>query len=195
MYRCVIVGCGSIAGGYDTPDGSTVRTHAKAFTTHPNCELVGVCDSSDVVAEKFGAKWNVRFTTSSFSELLNEARPSIVSICTPVETHKSLLFQALEANVQYVWLEKPAATDGRELKSMMAAVARSSTEVWVNYHRRYDEGFNKVKKALSALGKIQSVNAFYTKGLRHNGSHLLDLIHWFFGSVEKVCPIKFKFGP
>lgn len=192
MYRCVIVGCGLIAGGYDTPNGSTVRTHAKAYATHPQCELVGVCDSSEFVATEFGKKWGANYTSSSFSELLSETRPSIVSICTPVESHKSLLFQALEANVQYVWLEKPAATDGEELRSMVNAAAKSNTQVWVNYQRRYDEGFKKVKNALPDLGKIQNVNAFYTKGLRHNGSHLLDLISWFFGSVEKVFPIKFN---
>ena len=66
-----------------------------------------------------------------------------------VESHKSLLFQALEANVRYVWLEKPAARNGEELRSMVTAVAKSSTQVWVNYQRRYDEGFKKSKKSAS----------------------------------------------
>lgn len=34
--KCAIVGCGQIAGSYDTPEGDSVRTHAKAILNNPH---------------------------------------------------------------------------------------------------------------------------------------------------------------
>ncbi len=190
MHQCIIVGCGAIAGGYDTPNSPLIRTHAKAYTSHPECHLAGVCDLSADTAKSFALTWGVEISTTCFSELLESTQPNLVSICTQVDSHKILLEQALDAGVNYVWLEKPAAMSSLELNEMAAAVAKSNTQVWVNYFRRYDKGFQQVKESIPSLGEIQYVNAFYTKGLRHNGSHLIDLLHWFFGAVTQVMPIQ-----
>lgn len=190
MYQCAIVGCGAIAGGYDTPDSPLVRTHAKAFMHHPECNLAGVCDLSENIAQEFALTWGAEVSSSSFSYLLKTTQPDLVSICTQANSHKELLDLAIQAGVSYVWLEKPAAPSTAELNKMITAVSESDTQVWVNYFRHYDVGFQKVKEVLPTLGHIQHVNAFYTKGLRHNGSHLIDLLHWFFGMVTDVSPVK-----
>ncbi len=190
MYQCLIVGCGAIAGGYDTPDSPLIRTHAKALIRNAECHLAGVCDLSTDTAQAFASTWGVDVFGTSFSDLLKKIQPDLVSICTQVDSHKALLEQALQAGVPYIWLEKPAAPNSEELNEMRALVAKSNSQVWVNYFRRYDAGFQKVKSSLPDLGKIQHVNAFYTKGLRHNGSHLIDVLHWLFGDVTHVTPIK-----
>jgi predicted dehydrogenase len=56
----------------------------------------------------------------------------------------------------------------------------------VNYFRRYDAGFLWAKQLVNEVAPLRNVRAIYSKGLRHNGSHMIDLIHWFFGPVEEI---------
>jgi predicted dehydrogenase len=186
MVDCAIIGCGRIAGRYDEPDGDRVRTHAKAFQRHTACRLVGVCDTDASVARRFADTWGVPLAYSDPRTLLDVCRPQILSICTPTDSHEPLLGMACDAAVSRVWLEKPAAGSTAAISRLQAMAAASGTEVWVNYFRRYDAGFLRAKQLLDEIAPIRNVRAIYTKGLRHNGSHMIDLIHWFFGSIEEI---------
>lgn len=184
MLQCVIIGCGNIAGGYDNPVDDKIRTHAKAFTLDSNCELVGVCDSNIEIVQRFAKTWKTPFVTTDPAELLKECEPDIVSICSPTDTHEDIFNLACAENVPNIWLEKPAAQSLAAVYRMKALADSSSTKVWVNYFRRYDHGFRLVKSKLPELGKVRHVQALYTKGIRHNGSHILDLIIWLFGNIN-----------
>jgi predicted dehydrogenase len=186
VLKCAIVGCGNIAGGYDTPESSLVRTHAKSFLLSDSCKLVGVSDIDKNIAKSFSKTWNVPLYFVDFDELLYQCKPDLLSICTPTETHFEIFKKACLAGVSNIWLEKPAALTIEELQEMMNISKEYNVNVWVNYFRRYDAGFKKVKNRLSEIGKIKYVGAFYTKGFRHNGSHLIDLVHWFFGKIKRT---------
>jgi predicted dehydrogenase len=186
MIKCAIVGCGQIAGGYDTPYSDKVRTHAKAFLKHPSTKLLGVCDIDEKKAKKFAKVWNAPFSTNNISELLKVCKPDLLSICSPTDTHLPIFKIACRYGVPIIWLEKPATTSLKDVEKMVALAQENKIQVWVNYFRRYDVGFKKIKKLIDDLGPIQHAQAFYTKGLLHNGSHLIDLIHWFFGKINDV---------
>lgn len=183
MNRCAIIGCGLIAGGYDDINSSNSRTHAKAFHDHPSCELVGVCDIDGNKAKNFADNWNIPYYTTSIENLLMKCNPDILSICTPTKTHLNIFELCCRMGVQIIWLEKPASSSLVEVKKMIEITKKYKTKVWLNYFRRYDLGFQKAKRKLSELGIIQHVQAYYTKGTLHNGSHMIDLIHWFFGDI------------
>jgi predicted dehydrogenase len=187
MINCAIVGCGNIAGGYDQPESEQVRTHAKAFNNNPKCCLVGVCDISHETVNNFSKIWNVPYATTDISHLLQHCKPDILSICTPTQTHEELLNMACSMGVPNVWLEKPVAETLSAAERMRKIAESTNTRVWVNYFRRYDAGFRELKHQLSTLGKLRHVRAIYTKGIRHNGSHMIDLILWYFGDILDVC--------
>jgi predicted dehydrogenase len=182
----VIIGCGKIAGGYDNPKDEKVRTHVKAYINNSNCELVGVCDSDFEISRKFSDVWKVPFYTTNPTQLLKKCKPDIVSICSPTETHEELFSLACLERIPNIWLEKPAADSLEVVLRMESLAASSNSNVWINYFRRYDSGFQEVKSRISQLGEIRHVRALYTKGIRHNGSHILDLIIWFFGEIQSV---------
>jgi predicted dehydrogenase len=187
MIKCAIVGCGQIAGGYDVPDSDQVRTHAKAFLRHPDCQLVGVCDVSEKKASDFAVVWSSPFSTTDFKKLLSKCKPDLLSICSPTETHLQFFEQACVSGVSVIWMEKPAAESSAQVIEMLRLVKKYKVSVWVNYIRRYDVGFRKLKKKLDdgVIGTLQYVGAFYTKGFRHNGSHMINLIYWLFGSIKE----------
>jgi predicted dehydrogenase len=186
MNKCAIIGCGLIAGGYDAKSSDKVRTHAKAFLGHPSCKLVGVCDIDEVKAKNFANSWDIPFSTSDIESLLLKCKPDILSICSPTDTHLIVFELACRMGVPIIWLEKPASSSLLEAQKMMNIANKYNTQVWVNYFRRYDAGFKKTKQMLTEIGLIQHVQAYYTKGLLHNGSHLIDLLNWFFGKIIEI---------
>ncbi|MDH5523673.1 MAG: Gfo/Idh/MocA family oxidoreductase [Desulfobulbaceae bacterium] len=186
MINCAIIGCGNIAGGYDNPDDDKIRTHAKAFQRHSRCHLVGVCDSDLDKANYFAKLWDASFATVDPVELLDRCKPDLLSICTPTNTHEEFFQLACRKHIAHVWLEKPAAGSLGAVERMLELANATENQVWVNYFRRYDPGFIAIKARLPELGKIQHVRALYTKGLRHNGSHLIDLLLWYFGEITKI---------
>jgi predicted dehydrogenase len=186
MVNCAIVGCGRIAGGYDVPHDDQIRTHAKAYMKNPDCQLVGVCDSDFNLAQRFAEIWGADQIFTNIEELLKECKPDILSVCTPNDMHERHFLEACKAGVPVVWMEKPAASSLSEVERMISFAEISDTRVWVNYFRRYEKGFRDLSAALASLGKLQNVRAMYTKGLRNNGSHMLDLIDWFFGPIHNV---------
>ena len=186
MVDCAIVGCGRIAGGYDVPHDDQIRTHAKAYLRNPDCQLVGVCDSDFNSARRFSEIWGADQVFTNVEDLLEKCKPDILSVCTPNEMHEPYFLKACKAGVPIVWMEKPAASSLMEVERMINLAKTTDTKVWVNYFRRYEKGFLNLSSALTSLGALQNVRAIYTKGLRNNRSHMLDLIDWFFGPIRNV---------
>ena len=138
MIKSAIVGCGKIAGGFDTPFSSKIRTHAKAFQAHPDCKLVGVSDSDKHQASDFAKKWKTPFYTVDFENLISSCKPDILSICSPTETHFEIFEYACKNAIPIIWLEKPAANSLKEVEQMIELSEKFNVEVWVNYYRRYE---------------------------------------------------------
>ena len=59
----------------------------------------------------------------------------------------------------------------------------------VNYVRRFAPGYRAAAADVRAerLGDIQVVWGIYTKGVLNNGSHMLDLLHMFFGDPGELA--------
>jgi len=181
IIRCGIIGCGNIAGDYDTLSSNKIRTHAKAFVKNENCNLVSVCDVNIIKAKTFANKWGVSSFHNNINDFLKD-KLDIISICTPTETHKAIYEKTLLYNPKVIWLEKPSAYSCKDIKKMIN-LSKKGTEVWVNYFRKHLNAYIELKKKIQIIGDIQHINCYYTKGLQHNGSHLLDLIIFLFGSI------------
>jgi predicted dehydrogenase len=91
-------------------------------------------------------------------------------------------------SVKAILCEKPIALDSAPAQKLVERAVKSGRLLAINYSRRYDAGHAKVKSILErgSLGKIQQVTGYYTKGIIHNGSHMVDLLRWFFGEVNKA---------
>jgi predicted dehydrogenase len=194
-YRAAIIGCGKIGSEFaGDPKIRGVYTHAGAYAAHPGCELVAVCDLDPVRAENCARRWNLPASFTDPLRMLAEARPEIVSICTPDATHAAMLGAVLgSAGIRAVLAEKPLALDVAEARDLVALAARRQVRLAVNYSRRFAPGHRRAAELIrsGALGRIQNITGKYTKGIRHNGSHWFDLARWFAGEAATVQ----GFGP
>lgn len=185
--RAALIGCGNIASRLSSDAGTVgVYTHAEAYKTCAETELVALCDLDDAALQECGERWQVAARYRDARQLLDEMRPEIVSICTPDATHYELALLALGApGVRGVLIEKPLALDLAEARELAALAAERKMTVAVNHSRRYAASHQALREDLRTgrLGRIQSVGGIYTKGVLHNGTHWFDLLRFLAGEI------------
>src|SRR5580693_8855460 len=108
MLRVAIVGCGKIAD-----------SHASQIQRIKGCEIVGVCDREPLMARQLCERFPVKGYFSDLKKLLSEARPDVVHITTPPQSHFDLAKLCLEWGC-HVYVEKPFTLFEAEARSLIA---------------------------------------------------------------------------
>lgn len=186
--RAIIVGCGAVAGGYDqargrAPEGE-VLSHARAYALHPGFEVVACVEPDSDRRRAFMDLWAI---PAGFPDLgACTVGFDVASICVPTEVHPEILSTLLErASPRAVWCEKPLSHDEAASTALVGAYDVAGILLAVNYMRRWDPEMAALRDEIAAgdLGRLQSANGFYTKGILANGSHLLDLLAFLCGTL------------
>ena len=85
--------------------GLVAEPNLKGYRSHPNAEVVAVCDVDISEAKKFSKKHDIANVYSSYEEMLN-SDIDVVNIATPTHLHAPMTMQALNAE-KHVHCEKP----------------------------------------------------------------------------------------
>lgn len=184
-YKAGIIGAGRIASGFDTPKTQAILTHAHAYAVHPRTDLVGFFDVNKEAAKLASKKWGGQ-AFPNLKSFFGEGKPDIVSICTPDENHFSVLIEVAEYKPKLVICEKPLGSSLSKIKKVLKSYHKKEIPILVNYSRRFDKTVQKLRKNIQSgrYGKILCASGIYTKGILHNGSHLIDLCRYLFGEVK-----------
>jgi len=191
------VGCGKVAS-----------THALAYQTLPNSELVAVCDVAPERAQAFAKKLHVNGYTD-LAEMLKREKVDVLSICTQHTQHPAAVEIAAGAGV-HVISEKPLAIDLSSCDRAIAAARAAGIKLGVISQRRWYEPVQRMKDAIDAgkLGKpVLAIvvmlgwrePAYYLsdpwrgtwKGegggvVVSQAPHYLDLLSWFMGPAVEL---------
>jgi predicted dehydrogenase len=161
-----------------------VLTHAHALSNNPRIELVGIVDTDDVLGRVEAKKWNIAYWADVHT-MFTEVNPDIIVIATPNETHKDLLLEVLKAKPKVIIVEKPVVNEKSEMSIVRRASAKARVPVIVNFRRRFDNTVSEIREGLikGTYGSVLGANALYSKGILHNGSHLIDLARYLFGEM------------
>ena len=146
-------------------------------------------------------------TFKDCGELLKSSVVDAVVITTPVSTHIEIATECVKLGVPF-FMEKPLARSVAEAKPLVQELAKHPTIHMIGFMTRFVDTFAKVKEILEsdALGEIMRVEVgihvgqVFTKGkgwrydpdisgggvLLSQGSHLIDLLLWYFGKVAAV---------
>lgn len=190
MYRAALIGCGKIGSEYaDDPLVESIYSHAEAYATCPDAELVAVCDIDPAKLESCGQRWNVAARYDDPLRLLLEQQPDIVSVCTPDNTHYDLVQQAIVTpGVLAILAEKPLALRLKQAEKLVHLAREREVMLVVNYTRRYANSHIHLRDSIQSgeIGSIQTVGGFYTMGTLHNGTHWFDLARFLVGEVCQV---------
>ncbi len=186
-FSVLIIGCGAIAGGYDSQDisGPNILTHAKAFNIHDGFDLVGCLDIDPEIAQNFVDMWKVDKAYVNLERAMRDHEFDVISICTSTPSHENYLRKLLGYNVRLIFCEKPI-TDNLYTAREMAGLYKD--KMAVNYLRRFDPDIRQVSTdiARGKFGGFISGKSLYNKGLYNNGSHMTDLIQMLIGPLKVV---------
>jgi len=190
VLRTAIIGCGNIAGFLDSPAQENILTHAHAYAQHTDTQLVAVCDPVLESRRSFINTWgqDIRHY-DTFESLLHSHTIDMVSICSPTPFHFEAMVLALkDKNIKTIICEKPFVQTQDELDELKILMHIHPKKILLNYMRRYDPSIQRLRLLLESksLGKILSFNGTFTKGIYHNGSHMLELVEHLCGDITSL---------
>src|SRR4030095_8961794 len=129
------VGCGKIAD-----------SHAAQIQRIKGCTLVAVCDREELMAKQLRQRFAVKGYFSDVSRMLEEARPDVVHITTPPQSHFSLGKQCLERGC-HVYVEKPFTVDTGEAEVLLVLAKQKGLTITAGH----DDQFRHAARRMRAL--------------------------------------------
>lgn len=186
--KTIIIGCGNIAGGFDheRPDTALPYTHVGAYQRHGGFVVTACMDPDTVRCADFSRRWQIPACYNDLQSLIaNEQDVDIVSICSPNALHGPQLDAVLAMRPKLVFCEKPLTDSVPLSEHIVKRYAEAGVLLAVNYTRRWAPDVVAHAAALQRgdWGRLRSASGIYTKGIAHNGSHLVDLLHLMLGSL------------
>jgi predicted dehydrogenase len=193
-YKVLLIGCGGM--GYQNDFGEPAKgrcSHFRAFHQSSRSKLVGVVDVNGEVLRQIEEKHNVA-TYSKLNQVPDS--PDVVIVATPDESHYAVLMQALTLQPKIVLCEKPLARTSMQINEILKAYGDANVPLFLNYYRRYHPAYKALYALLQskALGQLDSVTCYYSRGLLHNGIHYFDLFRWWFGDILDYTVTKVHTG-
>jgi predicted dehydrogenase len=187
--RALVIGCGRIAGGYNSGLGDPiVLTHALAYARHSDYLLAACVEPDEPSRHAFMKKWDIPSGYSSLDEALAEEKFDIASVCSPTGTHLAALMRLAESAVTAVFAEKPLDGDATAALTTAARFAAKGVPVAVNFTRRFDPAMHVLRSeiAQARYGALRGIRGWYCRGILNNGSHMLDLVRFLTGMSPKL---------
>lgn len=127
-YRVAIVGTGGIAA-----------VHADNLSrTGGRAELVAACDVDRERLDAFAGQHGIPGRYLTLTELLQEAKPDVVHLCTPPMLHIDQAIECLEAGV-HVLSEKPPALSLADFDRLDKAQARGGAQFSCVFQHRFGD--------------------------------------------------------
>jgi predicted dehydrogenase len=172
MLKVAIVGCGKIAD-----------FHATQIQRIGGCEIVGVCDREPLMTQQFADRFPVKAQFTDLGELLATARPDVVHITTPAETHFDLARLCLEQHTN-VYVEKPFTLYAHQAEQLIELAERNNVKLTVGHN----DQFSHVARRMRALvqkgylgGPVVHMESYYCYDLsdpNYARALLGDKNHW-----------------
>lgn len=185
--RAAVIGAGGIGSRLDRPgdwgtDGAPI-THAGGYWSSPAFALVALADTAPGLTDE-AARWGCAAYVDAGAMMAAE-RPDVVSLCLPTEAQVEWLPRLLDHGVRAVVAEKPLARHVAEGEAILDAYRHAGVPLLVNYSRRF-VGLYRALAARFADGGVLTATIRYAKGVRHNGTHAIDLARLLFGEVRSA---------
>jgi predicted dehydrogenase len=190
-YKAVIIGCGSIGANkpdkIDFPDSANILTHAHAVYRHPRTELLGIVDTDNQKLMTAKAKWSPQLAVRSYDEILSAEgkAPDIIIMAVPTKYHYDVLHEIFLSTLlpKLIIAEKPFCPESNQARAITESYSGQNVSIMIDYIRRYAAKYQEIKKKIdnNDFGKALNARVLYTRGLKHESCHGIDLLRYFFG--------------
>ena len=172
MLKVGIVGCGKIADD-----------HCWQIQRIKGCEIVGVCDRELLMARQLSERFPVKAYFNDLTQMLSEAEPDVVHVCTPPESHFSIAKKCLEAG-RHVYVEKPFALCLDDTRTLIEIAIRKGLKITAGH----DDQFRNAARRMRGLVRdgylgdgpvhMESYYCYEFGGSGYARAILADKQHW-----------------
>jgi predicted dehydrogenase len=178
--------------------------HAATFNSLAGCQVAAAADPGALVRNALAEMMPQVRGFADVDEMLDAGGLDAVVIATPVGLHVPVALSCVERGLPF-FVEKPLAASAGQAESLALRLRQRPTTNMVGFMTRYIDAFQKGREIVRSgcLGRLQRVTAtiyvsqLFTRGtgwryerktagggvLLSQGSHLLDLVTWYFGAV------------
>jgi predicted dehydrogenase len=176
--KAIVIGCGLIGSDYGR------LSHAGAYHTSKDVELIGGVDIDPKRRETFEARWNVPAYRTLDDAFEAGPVPDVASICTPPSIRVGKVTRLCNAGVKAIWCEKPFAEKVHEGVAMVRRCNAADVALQVNFQRRFDPLHQRAKAV--DLGKRVHFDCRFSGDWLRVGCHAIDLYRWFIGEPDHI---------
>jgi len=172
MLKVAIVGCGKIAD-----------SHASQIQRISGCEIVGVVDREPLMAKQLFERFPVRNYYGDLGQLIEQARPDVIHITTPPQSHYDVATFCLKRGV-HVYIEKPFTLYAHEAESLIALAEREGLKVTAGHDDQFTHAARRMRDLVTngyLGGAPVHMESYYCYDLTQSGyarALLGDKQHW-----------------
>jgi len=175
--KTLLIGCGRIGAG---SGGRNQRSSSHAGALADNPAFASTLYDSDLKLSKAAGKALELSVVDHLQPDFIESLDCAV-ICSPTKTHFKYLSTLLRFGTPLIVCEKPVCSTMAEVQKLKLLKKQSVSRVVLNYTRRFQPSYAKLKKRFAQQMDAESVRAIslrYQRGFLNNASHALDLIQF-----------------
>lgn len=198
--RVAIIGLGKIAWINETDLFIKKRidypTHFSVLRDHGGFQLVAVQDVNIKTMRLF-CSWAKKFGQepqkyTNWEEMIIKEKPDLLVVASNTESHFEICKRVIDLGVKNILCEKPLSYSPEEAKILSKKAERKKCILFVNYFRAFNNSYigliKKIKEGF--LGKIQSFDVRYSRGIFNNGTHAIDVLIRMFGEIKIINGFK-----
>jgi predicted dehydrogenase len=179
MLKVAIVGCGKIAD-----------SHVSQIQRISGCEIVGVCDRESLMARQLQERFGLKESFSDLSALLQKARPDVVHVTTPPQSHFAIARQCLEQGC-HVYVEKPFTLHAQEAEQLLEFAAERKLKMTVGHDAQFSHAAQQLRQLVKdgyLGGDVVHMESYYGYefGSVYGNALLEDKQHWVRGLPGKL---------
>jgi len=143
------------------------RYHMDGYATHPNCELLAVCDLNVAEAEAFARKYGAKYVFRDYRKLVAMEELDILSVVVPNYLHAEMTLAALKAGKD-VLCEKPIAIRLEDAQAMVREAKRRRRRLMINVGMRFTPIHQEVRRR-AAAGEFGDIYYAKSHWIRRKG--------------------------
>ena len=181
--------------------------HILGYQSHPECEVVALCDFSNEVRKHASFKYPDMKIVDNAKIILDDPQIDVVSIASYDNFHHEQVITALK-NGKHVFVEKPMCLSEKQAQDIRELLDKSKLKMTSNLILRQSPRFKYIKSMIEKkqFGDIYYLEGDYQYGKIHKlidgwrgkidfysvvyggGVHMIDLLLWLTNeSVEEVA--------
>ncbi len=186
--------------------GLQANRRAPVITASGKSELIFVSSSNTIEGMQLSQKYGCKFE-SNWNKVIDNPDLDVVIIATPPNSHFEIIMKCIEQG-KHILCEKPISRTIEEAEIIFKEVSKSEIVFKSGFNHRYHPA---IKKAYDIFSQGLIGNAIFSRGvygicgrqdyhkewranpliaaggqLIEQGTHLIDLAHWFLGSFSEV---------